>query len=334
MSILNSKLKLCNLELSNRLVMPPMASSCASESGAVTQKLCEYYREKSHGGYMGLVIVEHAYVSIEGKAHKAQLSIAADADVPGLRRLAGAIHANGSKVFAQISHAGSAAQSKTGGDIISASAVRSPFAKPDAQCPRAMTAAEIKKLIADFGAAAVRAREAGFDGVELHSAHYYLLDQFYSPLTNRRADEYCGSSLEGRLRLHLEIIDEIRRLAGADFHLALRLGACDYTAGGTSLEDSVQAAKMLEKAGLDLLDISGGLCGPFRSQIKHEGYFKELSTAIRQAISIPMILTGGITTAAGAEALLSDGAADLIGVGRALLKDSDWAENALKKFEN
>lgn len=333
MSIINSKFQLKNLELKNRLVMPPMASSRATDNGAVTHRLCEYYNEKTRGGCLGLVIVEHAYISIDGKAHASQLSIAADADMPGLRRLTETIHANGSRVFAQLSHAGSAAERKvTGCDIISASTVNSPFSKAGAENPREMTAAEIKKLISDFGAAAVRAKEAGFDGIELHSAHYYLLDQFYSPLTNRRTDEYCGDSLEGRLRLHIEIINEIRRLTGDDFTLALRLGACDYTDGGATLADSVQAAKMLEKADIDLLDISGGLCGPFRPHAKHEGYFKELSTAIKQAVSVPVILTGGISTAEGAEALLKERAADLIGVGRALLKNSFWAENALKKF--
>lgn len=331
MSILNSKLKFCNFELSNRLVMPPMASSRASDNGAVTQKLCEYYKEKSRG--FALVIVEHAYVSADGRAHRAQLSIASDADVPGLRRLAETVHANGANVFAQISHAGGAAERKlTGCAPISASAVKSPFAKPDAECPRAMTNVEMEKLVSDFGAAAERARDAGFDGVELHSAHYYLLNQFYSPLTNRRADEY-GGSLEGRLRLHLEIIKEIRRRTGNDFPLALRLGACDYMQGGTTLQDSVRAAQLLEEAGLDLLDISGGLGGPFCPQAKREGYFSDLSAAIKHSVGIPVILTGGITTAEGAEALLSAGAGDLIGVGRALLKNSDWAKNAIKKLE-
>lgn len=330
MSIINSTLQLKNLTLRNRIVMPPMASSRASDSGAVTARMCEYYREKTSGG-PGLVIVEHAYVSPEGKAHKRQLSIASDADVPGLRQLAAAIHANGSIVFAQISHAGGAGE--TGQDLVSASAVKSPFAKAEAPCPRAMTAAEVKKLVSDFGAASVRARAAGFDGVELHSAHYYLLNQFYSPLTNHRRDEY-GGSLQGRLRLHMEIIKEIRRLTGDDFPLAVRLGACDYMDGGTTLPDSVRAAAALESAGVDLLDISGGLCGPFLPQVSHEGYFKNLSTAIKQAVSLPVALTGGITTAHAAEALLTEGAADLIGLGRALLRDSAWIENALKEFED
>lgn len=328
MSIINSKLQLGNIELKNRLVMPPMASSRADDSGAVTDRLCNYYGDKTRG--FGLVIVEHAYVSAEGKAHKAQLSIAEDSSLPGLRRLAETVHANGAKVFAQISHAGGAAEGS--GNLMSASAVKSPFAKPDAKCPREMTAEDIKKLVADFGAAAVRAKETGFDGVELHSAHFYLLNQFYSPLTNHRTDEYTGSSLEGRLRLHTEIINEVRKLTGDDFPLALRLGACDYADGGTTLEDSVQAAGMLEKAGVDLLDVSGGLCGPYRPNVEYEGYFRELSTAIKQAVNIPVILTGGIITAEGAQALLENGAADLIGVGRALLKDSAWAKNALKKF--
>lgn len=132
--------------------------------------------------------------------------------------------------------------------------------------------------------------------MEIHSAHSYLLNQFYSPLTNRRTDNYTGSTLEGRLRIHLEIIRSIREAVGEDYPIALRLGAIDDLPGGTTLEDSVRAAGILQAAGIDLLDISGGFCGPYRPGHKEQGYFGELTEAIKKEVTVPVLLTGGITT--------------------------------------
>ena len=147
-------------------------------------------------------------------------------------------------------------------------------------------------MVRDFVSAALRAKTAGFDGVEIHSAHRYLLNQFYSPLTNKRTDEYSGNTLEGRLRLHLEIIQAIAEAVGKDYPLAIRLGACDYMDGGTTLEDSIRDAKYLEAAGIDLLDISGGLCGTARPGHPEPGYFSELSQGIKENVSIPVMVTG------------------------------------------
>lgn len=334
MSILNTSIKIKDLLLSNRLVMPPMASGKSEKDGTVVPKLCEYYAEKTHGGYLGLVITEHAYVSMDGKAHEGQLSISKDSDIPGLKQLVDIVHKNGSKVMAQISHAGGAAKSQvTGCEVIAASSVKLCRSGIPDQCPKEMTLEDIRRVVRDFGEAATRAKAAGFDGVEIHAAHGYLLNQFYSPLTNHRTDTYCGGSLTGRLRLHLEIIQEISRSVGKEYPLAIRLGACDYMPGGTTVEDSVQAARILEKAGIYLLDISGGLCGPNCPKSTEQGYFKELSASIKQQISIPVMLTGGVATAEGAEALLQARAADLIGIGRALLKNSNWAEKAITSLE-
>lgn len=328
MNDLNSPIKIGTLEVKNRLVMPPMATSQATDTGAVTPQLCQYYEEKSAGGHIGLIITEHSYVSIEGKAGKGQVSIAEDTAIPGLAQLVSIIHKNGSKVMAQINHAGGAARPEITGQIaLGASSAPMP---QNGAIPREMTQADIDKVIADFAAAAVRAKKAGFDGVEIHSAHGYLLNQFYSPLTNRRTDKYRGSALAGRLKLHTEIIQAIRQLVGPDYPLALRLGACDYKDGGSTLEDGVAAAKILEQAGIDLLDVSGGFCGYIRPGVKSQGYFGELSEAIKENVHIPVILTGGITDGAAAEQLLKEGMADLIGVGRAILKDSLWAKKAME----
>lgn len=329
MKKLQSTIQAGGLTLRNRLVMPPMATAKSAADGRVTEQLCQFYDEKSKGGYIGLIITEHSYVSQEGKASQGQLSIASDGDVEGLRRLAATIHHNGTAAVAQINHAGAAAKEEvTGRPPLGPSAT--PLPGPARPLARAMTQGDIDKVIDDFARAARRAKEAGFDGVELHSAHGYLLDQFYSPLTNKRTDRYAGSSLDGRIRLHLEIIQAVRQAVGPAYPLALRLGACDYMEGGATLEDSVWAAREFEKAGIDLLDISGGFCMYTRPGVTGQGFFSELTEGIEKAVSIPVMLTGGITDAAAAEELLAQGKADLIGVGRAILKDSDWAKRAMQ----
>lgn len=331
MHLLNTPIKIGNLDLKNRLVMPPMATAKSSENGEVTAQLCDYYREKSAGGYIGLIITEHSYVSIEGKASKGQLSVADDSTVEGLHRLADVIHQNGSKVIAQINHAGAVANPEiTGRHALGASTVKMPKFPA---VPMAMTRQDIRKVIDDFAAAAVRVKKAGFDGVEIHSAHGYLLNQFYSPLTNTRTDEYGAETMYDRLRLHTEIIKAVRDVVGQDYPVALRLGACDYMEGGSTVQDGAEAAKILEQAGIDLLDVSGGFCGYLRPDAKEQGYFQELTQAMEKAVSIPVILTGGITESAAAETLLQEHKADLIGVGRAILKDSSWAERAIRSFE-
>lgn len=195
-----------------------------------------------------------------------------------------------------------------------------------------MSTNDIQEVISDFTKAAIRAKQAGFDGVEIHSAHGYLLNQFYSPLTNKRTDEYNAQTLHNRLKLHIQIIESIRKAVGHNFLIAVRLGACDYMEGGSTLQDSIEAAKLLEEAGIDLLDISGGLCGYMRPDCKEEGYFSEITEAIQEVIDIPVILTGGIIEAHTAEMLLQNKKADFIGIGRALLKDSLWAKNAITEI--
>lgn len=247
-----------------------------------------------------------------------------------MRRLADAIHNNGVKAVAQISHAGGAANPQdTGMEPVSASAVQSPRAKAGAPLPRAMTVGEIQAVVEAFSQAACRAQEAGFDGVELHAAHGYLLNQFYSPLTNHRTDAYTGATLAGRLRFLLEAVEAVRAAVGQELLLAVRLGAGDDMPGGTTVEDSVRACQLLEQAGVDLLDISGGFCGPYRGGSKEQGYFSDWSQAVKEAVSVPVLVTGGITQPEAARRLLEAGKADLVGVGRALLKDSLWAKRAV-----
>jgi NADPH2 dehydrogenase len=309
------------LRLKNRLVMPPMATAKAGEDGCVTDDILRYYDEKSDKGQIGLVIVEHSYVSLRGKASERQMSAAQDRAIPGLERLAELLRANGTKSALQLNHAGSAAISRQIGP--------SQVAHPTLQTiPLAMTCDQIAQAVEDFARAAGRVRQAGFDAVEIHAAHGFLLNQFYSPLTNRRDDAY-GGSLENRLRIHLEILRAVRLEVGPDYPILMRLGGSDYMQGGATVADGVAAAQMLEAAGVDLLDISGGFCRYINPPTTAPGFFSELSTSIRSAVSIPVLLTGGITTAEQANDLLARGAADLIGVGRAILKDSLWAARAM-----
>lgn len=327
MSILNSPIKIKDLELKNRIVMPPMATGKAADDGKITSQIRDYYEEKSNGGHIGLIIMEHSYVSVEGKASKGQISIADDADISGLKQLTDTVHKHGTKIMAQLNHAGGAAKSEiTGTPVLGASAAAMPRT---GYIPFEMSLTDIQKVIDDFAAAAVRAKRAGFDGIEIHSAHGYLLNQFYSPLTNKRTDSYSAGTIDGRLKLHLEIIHAVRESLGNEYPVAIRLGGCDYMDGGSTIQDCVLAAKRFEQAGIDLLDISGGFCGYIRPGAAEQGYFSEMTQAVKKAVHTPVVLTGGITEANAAEHLLKAEKADLIGVGRAILRDSHWAEKAI-----
>ncbi len=326
---MKTPLTLNGLTLKNRLVMPPMATAKCDEAGLVTDALCEYYDEKSRGGYIGLIIMEHSFVNQQGKASRGQASMASDDVIPGLRRLVEVLHKNDTPVFAQINHAGMAARSEvTGCEVVGPSAVW-PYEREAATLPQAMTYAQIEQVKADFVAAALRAKAAGFDGVQIHSAHSYLLNQFYSPLANQRTDAF-GGDLAGRIRLHLNIIMAIRAAVGEEYPISLRLGASDYREGGSTIADAVIACRAFEAAGVDLLDISGGFNGFNRADDATPGYFRDATTAIKAAVQTPVILTGGITDIADAQRLLDSGAADLIGVGRAILNDSLWAKRAME----
>ena len=316
--------------LKNRLVMPPMATE-KSADGEVTEALIRYYDEMTRGGYLGLVIQEHSFVSPEGKASPNQVSMADDACIEPLKKITEVIHNNGVPVIAQISHAGSAAKKEiTGLDAISASSTLNScdtsVRMGKQALPKEMTRDDINRIIGCFTDAAERARKAGYDGVEIHSAHGYFLDQFYSPLTNKRTDEYTGSTIEGRTKIHAQIIKSVRERCGDDFLISLRWGASDYTEGGAELSEIPEAAKIFTEAGVDMISISGGMCDFFRPGHNEQGWFAELSAAVKSAVAVPVLLTGGITEKAAAEKLLSDGVADLIGVGRAFLKDHKLPE--------
>lgn len=331
--MLEHPLQINKTRLPSRLVMAPIGLERAEE-GQLNQSHLDYYHSRTKHGGVGLVIVEHHYVSLEGKAGARQAGADTDDKLPGLIRLAQTIHANGTPALLQLSHGGSAARTAISGrEVIAPSSVRNPCStstlKGEPDPIRAMEQADIDRVIDCFVAAALRAKAAGFDGVEVHSAHGYLLDQFYSPLTNHRRDAYSGETIEGRTLLQRQILQRIRAAVGPDFLLAIRLGGCDYDPTGALEEDLDTAVPLLAQAGANLLDISGGMCCFSHPGHNEPGWFAHLSRRAKRAASVPVLLTGGIKTRAQAEELLGAGAANLIGMGRPFLRSERTAADIL-----
>lgn len=319
---LKESVQIGNLNLRNRIVMPPMATSKA-ENGKPGDDLVEYYRARAKG--TALIIVEHEYIMQQGIAHNNQLSMSDDSVIPAFKTLTDAVHGEGAKIFAQISHAGAKAKD-SGMTAVGPSAV----AFRDGVIPEELTHDQIKEIIQAFADAAVRVKKAGFDGVEVHAAHGYLLNQFYSPLMNKREDEYSIKTMENRTRLHKEIVRAVRKAVGDDFIVAIRFGACDYLEGGSEIRDIPEAINHLEHTGVDLIDVTAGMMGFMRPGHTEPGYLKDLGLAAKSVAKVPIILTGGVQTAQDAEKLLTEEACDLVGVGRAILNDADWAAKALE----
>jgi 2,4-dienoyl-CoA reductase-like NADH-dependent reductase (Old Yellow Enzyme family) len=316
-------LKVKGFTLRNRIVLPPMHTGLATGDGAVTERLVDHYVRRSRA--LGLVIVEHSYVRLDGRLSERQLGIHVDQLVPGLEKLSNSIHAAGATVVIQINHAGREAMKADGLEPVA------PSATEDA---RELTVEEIGSLAESFATAAERAVKSGFDGVEIHGAHGFLLDQFYSPLSNRRRDGY-GGSLENRMRFPLEVVEKVKnRVCGR--LLLYRLGSVDLDPAGVHIEDSVSFAKRLEEAGVDIIDVSGGLCGdrPIgvqrRSGRDRQGYFIPQAQRIRRAVKVPVIGVGGVREPRYADRVVREGRVDLVAVGRELLRDPDWAARAVE----
>jgi 2,4-dienoyl-CoA reductase-like NADH-dependent reductase (Old Yellow Enzyme family) len=322
-----SPLSVQGLTLRNRIVMPPMWSGQAGPDGFVTPNIVEYHRRRAAAG-CGLIIVEHAFVHPRGRHTPTQIGVHGDATVDGLSRLASAIKSEGAAACLQISHAGSRTSARVlGMRPLAPSAVRHPY-EPEGDTPEAIDAVMFPDIVAAFGDAAARARAAGFQAIEVHAAHGFLLSQFLSPLTNRREDEY-GGPLENRCRLHLAVLREVVARAGGDCPVFVRLGAHDETPGGLELADSCQAARWLAEAGAALIDVSGGLQGS-RGAGKGAAYFVPYAQAIKAAVRVPVLVTGGIAEPDLADRAVREDWADLVGIGRAMLNDPDWARKAIE----
>ncbi len=322
------ELKIKNRIIKNRLIIPPMSIKIASEDGFISDKIIEYYKSMTCDKNMGLVIVEHAYVNIKGKAHINQLGIDDYDKIEGLKKLTDTIHQNNVLCIAQLSHAGQATSyDVTGHKTIGVSNIA--YGKRNSP-DEIFSEEQIDELISDFVKSAQIAKEAGFDGVEIHSAHGYLLNQFYSKLTNLRIDKY-GGNIENRIRLHREIIRRIRKVVGSDFLIFIRLGAIDYNMDGNTEIDALNAIDLLKQEEVDCFDISGGLSGYNVSSLTTPGYFKDLTKKIKDITNIPVILTGGVKTLDDARTLLNEGCADLIGIGRKILFNNHWLKDELFK---
>lgn len=329
---LTEEIKVGSLVLHNRLVMPPMATE-KSKGGVVTDALCQYYIERAKGGHIALIETEHTYILPNGQASPNQISVSQDSDVEGLKKLAKAIQTDGTKAVIQLNHAGSCNMDRIASEAWAPSAVVSPrpdikqrYKKQPAVLPKEMTPADIDTLKQAFVATARRSKEAGFDGVEIHAAHGYLLGEFYSPLTNKRTDAYTGFTLEGRTKLQVEIIKAVREEVGKDYFVSIRFGAVDDMEGGATIEDAPKAAKLFEEAGVDMISVSGNSNGYMRPGIYDEGWYGDVSESIRETVSVPVLLTGGIKNRAVIDQLLNGNKADLIGVGRMIYAKANYAD--------
>ena len=308
--------------LRNRIVLPPMQSGRATFEGAVTNRLINFYVRRSSA--LGLVVVEHAYVSMKGKLSPRQLGIYDDALVGGFEKLAKAVHAVGTPIVLQITHAGAVGNKQVIND--------QPAGPSATGKARELRKDEMEAIADEFASAASRAITAGLDGVELHGAHGYLLNQFFSPLFNRREDEF-GGSLENRMRFPMLAVEKVRERI-EDKLLLYRLGADDLAPNGAGIEDSTTMAKKLAQSGVDIIDVSGGMCGSDPKQLRRaKGYFVPQASAIKKAVNVPVIGVGRIREAEYADKLVRNGEVDLVAVGRALWADPDWAKKATEKLK-
>ena len=320
-----SPIKIGETTVKNRIFMPPLSTNLA-DKGYVTDELVEHYKARAKGG-VGLfvtevVTVEPTYCYLPG-----DMCIYDDSFIPGWKKLADGVHEYGAKILPQLFHPAHMAFPLPGTPrLIAPSNVGPYYAK---EAPRAVTKEELKVIIRQFGEAAKRAQIAGADGVEIHAAHAHgLLGGFLSPLYNKRTDEY-GGDIDHRLRLTLEVIEEVRQVCGKNFIIDVRISGSEYTDGGLNLNDMIYVAKQLEKAGVDFLHVSGGTTIARGSSIPAPGtpMGSHAATAaeIKKYVSIPVATVGRITEPWIAEELIANGKADICMIGRANLCDPEFA---------
>nr|WP_309101044.1 NADPH dehydrogenase NamA [Fredinandcohnia onubensis] len=322
-SALFSPYTIKNVTLKNRIVMSPMCMySSHNEDGMLQDWHYTHYVSRAVG-QVGLIMVEATAVTPQGRISPQDLGIWSDDHVPGLKKLVEMIKANGSKTSIQIAHAGRKAT--VSGDIVAPSAIAF---NERYKTPKELTSHEIKETIAAFKAGARRAKEAGFDIIEIHGAHGYLINEFLSPLSNKREDEYGGSP-ENRYRFLEEVIDAMKEVW--DGPLFVRVSANDYAEGGLTPADYVQYAKRMKDQGVDLIDVSSGAVVPAKIDA-YPGYQVSFADKIRNEANIPTGAVGLITKAIQAEEILKNNRADLIFIARELLRDPYWPRTAAKEL--
>jgi 2,4-dienoyl-CoA reductase-like NADH-dependent reductase (Old Yellow Enzyme family)/thioredoxin reductase len=316
------------LEVRNRLIMAPMGSRLSNENGGVSPWQVDYYAERAKGG-VGTIIVEITGVdSPRGVTSPQTLTIHEDFYIGGHNELVEAVHAHGARILLQLAHVGRNRRFAMGVQPVAPSPIPNRFF---GVTPRELSREEIEDLVKKFIAAALRAQTAGYDGVELHGAHGYLIGEFMSPLSNRRKDRY-GGSLEKRMTFPVEIVQGIRRAAGPRYPILFRFSADEFEEGGTTLQESKKAAKILGEAGADVLHVSAGTYDSMATVIEPmsypEGWKIYLAEAIKSAVKIPVIGVGVIRSPEFAERTLKEGRVDFLALGRALLADPHWPRKA------
>jgi len=314
------------MKLSNRFVRSATWEAMATESGACTSRLVDVMAGLAKGG-VGLIISGHTYVCPEGQAGPKQLGVYDDGLIPGLTDMAEAVHQNGGKIVMQLVHAGIiAAADLTGMTPLAASNLNGlhPAAHQE------VTATDLAATAAAFAAGAVRARKAGFEGVQLHAAHGYLINQFLSPYFNRRRDGY-GGPLQNRARLLLETLRAVRAAVGDRYPVLIKMNCSDFHENGLSLEDAVGVGVLLAEQGIDAIELSGGnrlsgKQGPARVGIKsdtQEAYFQNEARRFKSAVKVPLILVGGNRSFPVAERLVTEDIADFISMSRPFIREPD-----------
>lgn len=317
-----------NMRLKNRIVMMPMGTNFGEQNGEMSFLHINYYAQRAEGG-TGLIIVENASVdSPQGSNGTTQIRIDQDSYIPRLFMLCETVHKHGTRIALQINHAGaSAISSRIGSQPVSASNIPS---KAGGEIPRPLTKEEILHIVKKYGEAARRVQIAGFDAVEIHAGHSYLISQFLSPLTNDRTDEFGGSP-QNRARFAKLVIEEVRRQVGAFFPIILRISADEFLEGGNSLEDCLQYLEYLQEE-VDIFDVSAGLNGSIQYQIDAcylpDGWRSYLARAVKERFGKVCITMGNIRSPRIADEILDKGDADLIGIGRGLIADPEWGNKA------
>lgn len=311
--------------------MASMGTNLADAEGFVTDEMVAYYAERAKGG-AGLIMTELVTVDFPlGNGIERQLSIDDDKYIPGLQRLTSQIHRYGSKIFVQLNHAGHRAKPEfTRGAVpVSASSIPSSISKIE---PKPLTGKEISNLIGAFGRAARRAQEAGFDGIDLHFAHGYLICQFLSSFTNKRKDEY-GGNFENRALLALEILGRCRREVGGDFPISAKVVGHQYVKGGITLRETKLFCHLLQQNRIDAIQVSGGDPEspdhfPVPPMYIRRGCYVNFAQSIKKALNIPVIAVGRINNVLLANRIIESGKADLVAMGRAFLADPDFPRKA------
>lgn len=313
-----------NMTIKNRIVMTPMGTNYGEQNGEMSFLHMDYYEQRAKGG-VGLIIVENASVdSPQGSNGTTQLRIDHDNYIPRLFKLCETVHSHGACIAVQINHAGaSALSSRINMQPVSASNLPS---KKGGEIPRPLQKEEITAIVKKYGEAARRAQVAGFDAVEIHAGHSYLISQFLSPTTNNRTDEFGGSK-ENRARFAKMVMDEVRSQVGPMFPIMIRISADELVEGGNTLEDTLELLEYFAEEA-DIIDVSAGLTGSIQYQIDanylKDGWRSFMAKAVKEKFNKPVITTGNIRNPKIAEKILEDGDADLIGMGRGLIAEPEW----------